>query len=167
MHNKTKLNNIQQRCSNDSSQHFYLLLFCLLPLPLITIIVIICYFSSVSSSYYCLCFLIPMPVKTNTPFVSAVALQHSSRNCSPDPHLVFFQLMVPRVFFSGGVFLFTDAGIIVTSIIGIIIIVAILRYLSSVICFFAFFCMGQDSSKGGAVDTGCSGSHYTIGCFIT
>ena len=26
---------------------------------------------------------------------------------------------------------------------------------------------GQDSSKGGAVETGCSGLHYIIGCFIT
>ena len=25
----------------------------------------------------------------------------------------------------------------------------------------------QDSSKGGAVETGCSGFHYVIGCFIT
>ena len=25
----------------------------------------------------------------------------------------------------------------------------------------------QDSSKGGAVETGCSGSHYLIGSFIT
>ena len=24
----------------------------------------------------------------------------------------------------------------------------------------------QDSSKGGAVETGCSGLHYIIGCFI-
>ena len=31
-------------------------------------------------------------------------MQSGSRNCSPAPDLVFFKLMFPRVFFSGGVF---------------------------------------------------------------
>ena len=37
----------------------------------------------------------------STPFVQALALQSNSRNCSPDPDLVFSKLIVSRVFFSG------------------------------------------------------------------
>ena len=36
----------------------------------------------------------------------------SSRNCSPTPDLVFFSIILPRVFYSGGVLLFTDTGVI-------------------------------------------------------
>ena len=42
----------------------------------------------------------------NTPFVWASALQHSSRNSSPAPDLVFSKLIFPGVLFSGGVFFF-------------------------------------------------------------
>ena len=34
----------------------------------------------------------------------------------------------------------------------------ILRFVETV-------CLNQDSAKGGAVETGCSGLHYLIGCF--
>ena len=47
----------------------------------------------------------------NTPFLRAFALQLSSRHFSPAPDLVLFRLIVPRVFFSGGVFLLTDTSI--------------------------------------------------------
>ena len=39
-----------------------------------------------------------------TPFVRALAMQSSSRNCSPAPDSVFLKLNCPRVFFSKGVF---------------------------------------------------------------
>ena len=46
----------------------------------------------------------------NTPFRRASAFRQSNINCYPAPDLVFFQLNFPRVLFSGGVFLFADAG---------------------------------------------------------
>lgn len=46
----------------------------------------------------------------DTPFVRAVALQCSSRNHSPPSDLVFSQLVLPRVFLSGGFFFVTDTG---------------------------------------------------------
>ena len=45
-----------------------------------------------------------------TPVGRAPALQHSSRNCSPAPDLVFCRLTFPQVFSSRGVFFFTDTG---------------------------------------------------------
>ena len=47
----------------------------------------------------------------NNPFRKASAVQNSSRNSYPARDLVFSWLTLPRVFFSGGVFLFADAGI--------------------------------------------------------
>ena len=47
----------------------------------------------------------PASVKT-TPFTSAFALQSCSRSCSPAPDLVLRKLILPRVFFSEGVFSF-------------------------------------------------------------
>ena len=40
----------------------------------------------------------------NTFFRRAFALQHSSRNCYPAPHLIFWRLHFPCVFVSGEVF---------------------------------------------------------------
>ena len=40
----------------------------------------------------------------NTPLGRALALQHSNRNCYPAPDLVCSLSNIPRVFFSGGVF---------------------------------------------------------------
>ena len=48
-------------------------------------------------------------VNKDIPFTRASALQNSSINASPAPELVFSNLMVPRAFFSGGVF-FSDTG---------------------------------------------------------
>ena len=42
--------------------------------------------------------------ETNTPFMQAVALRSSSRNCSPAPDLVLRELVLLHVLFSGGVF---------------------------------------------------------------
>ena len=42
-----------------------------------------------------------------TPFTRAFVLQHSGRNCSPAPDVVFFKQNFPRVF-SGRSFFFTD-----------------------------------------------------------
>ena len=52
---------------------------------------------------------IPIPVHTgvceyNTPFVQALALQSSSRNCNPAPVLVFWKQISPPVFLSRGRF---------------------------------------------------------------
>ena len=47
---------------------------------------------------------IPVSVKKTFLFTRALALQHSSRRFSPALDLVFFGLIVPRVFFSGWVF---------------------------------------------------------------
>ena len=47
----------------------------------------------------------------NIPFARALATQSSSRNCSPAPDSMLFKLTFPCVFFSGGVFFFTDIGI--------------------------------------------------------
>ena len=52
--------------------------------------------------------------KNNSSFPRASALQNSSRNSSPAPLLMFFKLIFPRVFLSGGVFLFTDTGSLLT-----------------------------------------------------
>ena len=48
--------------------------------------------------------------KKNIPFGRAFALQNSSRNSSPAPDFVFFNIIVPRAPFSGGVFFFADTG---------------------------------------------------------
>ena len=40
----------------------------------------------------------------NIPFTPAFALRSSGKNCSPAPDLVFFKLIITRVFSSGGVF---------------------------------------------------------------
>ena len=45
------------------------------------------------------------------PFRTAFALQGGSTISFPAPDLVFFRRIFPRVFFSGGVFFFTDTGI--------------------------------------------------------
>ena len=55
--------------------------------------------------------LAPVPVKRNTPFARAFALQDSSSNSSPAPDFDLFKLVSPGVFFSRGVFLFTDTGV--------------------------------------------------------
>ena len=47
---------------------------------------------------------IPVSVKRYLPLARASALQNSSRNSITAPDLVFLMLIVPRVFFSGGVF---------------------------------------------------------------
>ena len=43
-------------------------------------------------------------------FLRAFAFQNNSTNCSPPPDFVFFKPMLPRLFLSRGVFLFTDTG---------------------------------------------------------
>ena len=39
-------------------------------------------------------------------------------------------------------------------------------YVYVYIYIYIYVHIGQDSSKGGAVETGCSGLHHIIGCFI-
>ena len=47
---------------------------------------------------------------TGSPFRRALAMQSSGINCSPAPDLVLLELILLRVFLSGGVSLFTDTG---------------------------------------------------------
>ena len=53
----------------------------------------------------------PLSVLKRNPFARALALQSSSRSCSPVPDLVLRNQIFQRVLFSAGVFFFTDTGI--------------------------------------------------------
>ena len=57
-----------------------------------------------------------VPLLKNTPFVRDFALQCSSRNSYAPPVSVLWQLISPNMFFSGGVFLFTDTGISISKV---------------------------------------------------
>ena len=59
---------------------------------------------------YIYIYIYSLSVKQNNPPVRASAVQSSSRNCSPAPDLVFFNIIFPRILFSGGVLFFTDTA---------------------------------------------------------
>ena len=54
---------------------------------------------------------LPVSVNKHSAFTWALVMQSSSGNCSPAPDLVLREPVFQRVFFSGGVFLFTDTSI--------------------------------------------------------